>query len=48
MNDVFAFYTTGHFINQPSSQTEFEIMQFYNMEEPNVADIHKHSFYEIL
>ena len=48
MKDLFPFYSIGHFINQPTNQTEFEIMQFDKMEEPNVDDIHKHTFYEIL
>lgn len=45
---LFPFYTIGHFINQPSNPTEFEILRFDDMEEPEVDDIHKHSFYEIL
>ncbi len=48
MKDLFPFYSIGNFINEPSSHTEFEIMQFDKMEEPNVDDIHKHTFYEIL
>jgi AraC-like DNA-binding protein len=48
MKDIFPFYTIGHFINQPTNRTEFEILKFDNMEEPNVDDFHKHSFYEIL
>ncbi len=48
MKDIFPFYTIGHFINQPTSRTEFEILKFDEMEEPNVDDFHKHSFYEIL
>lgn len=48
MKDIFPFYTIGHFINQPTNPTEFEILQFDEMEEPNVDDFHKHSFYEIL
>jgi AraC family transcriptional regulator, transcriptional activator of pobA len=48
MKDWLPFYSIGHFINQPSKKTEFEIMQFDAMEEPNVDDIHKHTFYEIL
>jgi AraC family transcriptional regulator, transcriptional activator of pobA len=48
MKDIFPFYSIGHFINQPTSGTEFEIMRFEEMDEPNVDDIHKHSFYEIL
>ncbi|MAX78550.1 MAG: AraC family transcriptional regulator [Crocinitomicaceae bacterium] len=48
MRDIFPFYTVGHFINQPTNPTEFEILWFNNMEEPEVDDFHKHSFYEIL
>lgn len=48
MKQVFPFYSIGHFINDPANQTEFEIMRFEKMEEPNVQDVHKHSFYEIL
>jgi AraC family transcriptional regulator, transcriptional activator of pobA len=48
MKDLFPFYSIGHFINQPANPTEFEILQFEKMEEPNVDDIHKHTFYEIL
>lgn len=48
MKNLFPFYTIGHFINQPANRTEFEIMRFDEMEEPNVDDIHKHTFYEIL
>jgi AraC family transcriptional regulator, transcriptional activator of pobA len=48
MKTIFPFYSIGHFINQPTNPTEFEIMRFDEMEEPEVDDIHKHSFYEIL
>jgi AraC family transcriptional regulator, transcriptional activator of pobA len=48
MKDLFPFYSIGHFINKPTSQTEFEIVRFDEMEEPNVDDVHKHTFYEIL
>jgi AraC-like DNA-binding protein len=48
MKDLFPFYSIGHFINEPANRTEFEIMRFDEMEEPNVDDIHKHTFYEIL
>jgi AraC-like DNA-binding protein len=48
MKELFPLYTIGHFINQAESRTEFEIMRFEEMEEPNVDDIHKHTFYEIL
>lgn len=41
-------YSIGDFINDPVSQTEFEILEFNNMVEPNVDDFHKHSFYEII
>lgn len=48
MKDIFPFYSIGHFINQPTNPTAFEILRFDRMEEPNVDDFHKHSFYEIL
>lgn len=48
MKDLFPFYTIGHFINEPTNRTEFEIIRFDEMEEPEVDDIHKHTFYEIL
>lgn len=48
MKDLFPLYSIGHFINEPSNSTEFEIMRFDEMEEPDVDDIHKHTFYEIL
>lgn len=48
MKDLFPKYTIGHFINQPFNPTEFEITRFEQMEEPEVDDIHKHTFYEIL
>ena len=48
MKSLFPFYSIGHFINQPNSKTEFEITLFEEMEEPDVDDLHKHTFYEIL
>ena len=48
MKDLFPNYSIGHFINEPSNPTEFEITRFGEMEEPNVEDPHKHSFYEII
>lgn len=48
MKDIFPFYSIGHFINKPTDRTEFEILRFNKMEEPNVEDFHKHRFYEIL
>ncbi len=48
MKELFRHYHIGHFINQPSNPTDFEILRFEKMEEPNVEDFHKHSFYEIL
>ncbi len=38
----------GHFINEPANSTDFEILHFENMKEPEVDNIHKHSFYEII
>lgn len=48
MKGIFPFYSVGHFINQPTNPTEFEILRFEKMEEPDVDDYHKHTFYEIL
>lgn len=48
MKKNFTQYNIGHFINQPTNRTEFEIMRFDEMDEPEVDDIHKHTFYEIL
>lgn len=48
MKDIFPFYGIGDFINQPKNPTEFEILRFDEIDEPNVDDFHKHSFYEIL
>ena len=48
MKDPFPFYSIGHFINEPSNPTEFEITRFQEMEEPDVEDLHKHTFYEII
>lgn len=47
MKDIFPFYSIGHFINQPTNPTGFEITRFGEMEEPDVEDPHKHTFYEI-
>lgn len=48
MKELFTNYNIGHFIHQPTNPTDFEIMRFDEMDEPNVDDIHKHTFYEIL
>ncbi len=48
MKDPFPFYSIGHFINQPTNPTQFEITCFEEMEEPDVEDPHKHTFYEII
>jgi len=47
MKQLFPFYSIGHFINEPSNKTDFEIIHFENMQEPEVDDVHKHTFYEI-
>jgi AraC family transcriptional regulator, transcriptional activator of pobA len=46
--EIFPFYGIGHFINQPHNATEFEILRFGKMQEPDIDDYHKHTFYEIL
>jgi AraC family transcriptional activator of pobA len=48
MKEIFKRYNIGHFINEPANLCEFAITRFDEMEEPNVDEIHKHSFYEIL
>ena len=45
---IFPSYSIGDFINQPLNPTNFEILLFDEMEEPEVDDVHKHTFYEIL
>lgn len=48
MKEIFPIYSIGNFINQPKNPTEFEITRFEDMEEPEVDDLHKHTFYEII
>ncbi len=45
---IFPYYSIGDFINEPDNPTQFEITRFEDMSEPEVDDIHKHTFYEIL
>lgn len=48
MKDIFPLYTIGHFINEPHNPTEFEITRFEQMDELDIDDPHKHTFYEII
>ena len=48
MNELFLSYSIGHFINEPGNPTDFEILHFEKMNEPEVDEIHKHTFYEII
>lgn len=48
MKELVNYYSIGHFINQPGSFTEFEITRFEEMADPDVDDLHKHAFYEII
>jgi len=48
MKEIFKRYSIGHFINEPDNPAEFAITRFDEMEEPDVDEIHKHTFYEIL
>jgi len=48
MKELVNSYSIGHFINQPGNLTEFEITRFEEMSEPDVDDLHKHTFYEII
>lgn len=45
---MFPFYSIGHFLNQPNNPSTFEVLRFESMAEPDVDDIHKHTFYEII
>lgn len=45
---MFKHYNIGHFLNQPHNPTQFEITRFETMDEPDVEDFHRHTFYEIL
>ncbi|MEZ0540320.1 helix-turn-helix domain-containing protein [Fibrella arboris] len=48
MHRHFPAYSIGHFINQPANPTQFEITRFETMAEPDVDDLHRHTFYEII
>jgi AraC-like DNA-binding protein len=48
VKEIFKRYGIGHFINEPNNPTDFAITRFDEMEEPDVDEIHKHTFYEIL
>lgn len=48
MPTTFPLYSIGHFINQPDNPTELEVLRFERMDEPNVDDLHRHTFYEII
>ena len=47
MKELFPIYSIGNFINQPTNPTGFEITRFGEMEDPDIDDPHKHTFYEI-
>ncbi|WP_046243777.1 AraC family transcriptional regulator [Hymenobacter terrenus] len=48
MKDIFPYYSIGHFINEPDNPTAFEIVRFEDLTEPDVEDLHKHTFYEVI
>ena len=48
MPDLFPSYHIGHFLNQPDQPQGFAITRFGTMAEPNVADPHRHTFYEVI
>ncbi len=48
MKEHFPEYSIGHFINRPNQPTDFAVLRFDQMDEPDVNEIHKHTFYEIL
>lgn len=48
MKVLFPYYSIGHFINEPGNPTAFEVTRFEEMDELDIEDPHKHTFYEIL
>lgn len=48
MKSIFPRYHIGHFLNQPNNPVEFAVARFEEMEDPDVEDVHQHTFYEIL
>jgi len=48
MKEFIPSYSIGQFINEPANPTEFEVTRFREMDEPDVAEIHKHRFFEII
>ncbi len=45
---MFPVYTIGHFLNEPTNPAQFAVLQFGSMDEPDVDDIHRHTFYEVV
>jgi AraC-like DNA-binding protein/mannose-6-phosphate isomerase-like protein (cupin superfamily) len=45
---MFKNYHIGHFIGEPQREVPFAITRFETMQEPDVDDLHKHTFYEVL
>lgn len=41
-------YTIGDLVNKPNSDLPFELIRFETIEEPDVEEVHKHLFYEVL
>jgi hypothetical protein len=39
--ELFKFYRIGDFINNPASKTDFEILEFGKLAEPEVDDVHE-------
>jgi AraC-like DNA-binding protein len=48
MKPIFPRYHIGHFLNRPHHPLSFAITRFETMEEPEVEEVHQHSFYEII
>jgi AraC family transcriptional regulator, transcriptional activator of pobA len=44
----FPFYHIGHFVNQPGDNLPYALVEFGAMAAPEVDDVHKHTFYEII
>lgn len=48
MKQTFPTYHIGDLVNQHADERDFEILLFNDMQEPDIEDVHKHTFYEII
>lgn len=48
MKQTFPTYHIGDLVNQHADKRDFEVLLFESMQEPEIEDVHKHTFYEII